>query len=73
MFDMNNVYLSQIRQQEMLKEAAHQRLIRQARTGQPSRMAQMRQQLGAMMSNLGQRLQAQNGAGRQPTLRTVAK
>lgn len=56
MFDMNNVYLSQIKQQEMLKEAAHQRLIRQGRIGQPSRMAQLRYRLGAMMSNLGQRL-----------------
>ncbi|MEZ4658760.1 MAG: hypothetical protein R2911_14410 [Caldilineaceae bacterium] len=56
MLDINYLRLSQIKHQEMLKEAELQRQIRRARAGQPSRMAQMRSQLGALLSNLGQRL-----------------
>ncbi|MCB0093682.1 MAG: hypothetical protein KDE54_37600 [Caldilineaceae bacterium] len=40
---------------------------------QPTRMAQLREKCSAQLIVWGQRLQAQNGAGRQPTLRTVAK
>ncbi|MEZ4708299.1 MAG: hypothetical protein R3A44_13895 [Caldilineaceae bacterium] len=60
MLDINHLRLSQIKHQEMLKEAELQRQIRQARAGQPSRMAQMRNQLGALLSHLGQRLHNQS-------------
>ena len=56
MLDINHICLSQIKHQEMFKEAALQRQIRQARAGQPSRLAQLRNQLGTMLSRLGQQL-----------------
>ena len=56
MLDINHMRLSQIKHQEMIGEAAMQRQIRQARAGQPSHLAQLRRQLGVMLSKLGQRL-----------------
>lgn len=57
MLDINHLRLSQIKHQEMLKEAELQRQIRQLRAGQPSRLAQLRNQLGTMLTSLGYRLQ----------------
>ncbi|MEZ4658759.1 MAG: hypothetical protein R2911_14405 [Caldilineaceae bacterium] len=54
MINIINLEAEQSRYQDMLKAAEHERLVRRALAGQPSRMAQMRNQLGAMLSNLGQ-------------------
>jgi hypothetical protein len=39
----------------------------------PTRMTQLRQNLSVQLITLGHQLQAQNGAGQQPALRTAAK
>lgn len=67
MMDLVNIYANQDRHQEMLKAADQERLIRLARAGQPSQLAQLRNQLGAMLTYLGKRLQnntALRGPGR---------
>ena len=60
MINLGQLEIEQARYQEMLKIAARERLVRRALAGQPSRMAQMRYQLGALLSNLGQRLHNEN-------------
>ena len=67
MLDFNHVYLGQLKHQEMLKEAELRRQIRRMRAGQPTRMAQMRNRLGVMLTSLGQRLHKETnlpGSGR---------
>jgi hypothetical protein len=56
MLDINYLRLTQVKHQELLKEAELRRQIRRARGGQPSRMTQLRNQLGAMLTHWGQRL-----------------
>jgi hypothetical protein len=67
MINLINLEVMLSRHQDMLKAAEHERLVRRALAGQPSRMAQLRSQLGLLLSMLGQRLHngsALPGSGR---------
>ena len=56
MMNFNDIRLGQLKYQDMLKEAEHRRLIREICAGQPTRMAQLRNRFGALLTSLRQRL-----------------
>ena len=56
MINLISLEAERYRYEEMLKVAEHERLVRQMLAVQPSRMAQLRRQFGAMLNKLGQQL-----------------
>ena len=56
MINLSSLEVEQCRYEEMLKAAEHERLVHRALASQPSRMVQLRNQFGAMLSRLGQQL-----------------
>ncbi|MCB9157689.1 MAG: hypothetical protein H6645_11310 [Caldilineaceae bacterium] len=75
MYDLATICFMQVAARNM-RENLHRELNgmnTEVPISRPTRTAPLREKFSAQLIIWGQRLQAQNDAGQQPTLRTVAK